>query len=288
LNIKELIRSVRRIQFKTQILTHQNRLGEVSSSFKGFGMNFSEVREYQFGDETRFIDWNVTARYNRAHVKVFEEEKEQVNILMIDVSKSMDFGSKKKSKRELLVELYATIAFSCALNKDKVGVLFFSDKVERYFEPKLGMKNIWMIAKHLIEWQNESAHSDLQEPLRFLRSLKLKRFRLFLLSDFHFEKNKLQKEALVRTKKNNRAYALNVRDQMESNIPLKGFYQIVHSETGKRSWYNGFSRKKRNALQALEYQERQYWNNECRKNNIYYMEFSGEVDVFKKLNGLIQ
>tara|TARA_B100001287_G_C22685626_1_gene533373 strand:- start:5564 stop:6355 length:792 start_codon:yes stop_codon:yes gene_type:complete len=263
-------------------------LGEVSSSFKGFGMNFSEVREYQFGDETRFIDWNVTARYNRAHVKVFEEEKEQVNILMIDVSKSMDFGSKKKSKRELLVELYATIAFSCALNKDKVGVLFFSDKVERYFEPKLGMKNIWMIAKHLIEWQNESAHSDLQEPLRFLRSLKLKRFRLFLLSDFHFEKNKLQKEALVRTKKNNRAYALNVRDQMESNIPLKGFYQIVHSETGKRSWYNGFSRKKRNALQALEYQERQYWNNECRKNNIYYMEFSGEVDVFKKLNGLIQ
>ena len=288
MNIKELIRSVRRIQFKTQILTHQNRLGEVSSSFKGFGMNFSEVREYQFGDETRFIDWNVTARYNRAHVKVFEEEKEQVNILMIDVSKSMDFGSKKKSKRELLVELYATIAFSCALNKDKVGVLFFSDKVERYFEPKLGMKNIWMIAKHLIEWQNESAHSDLQEPLRFLRSLKLKRFRLFLLSDFHFEKNKLQKEALVRTKKNNRAYALNVRDQMESNIPLKGFYQIVHSETGKRSWYNGFSRRKRNALQALEYQERQYWNNECRKNNIYYMEFSGEVDVFKKLNGLIQ
>jgi uncharacterized protein (DUF58 family) len=116
---------VRRIQFKTQSLTYQNRLGEVSSSFKGFGMSFSEVREYQFGDETRFIDWNVTARYNKPHVKVFEEEREQVNILMIDVSKSMDFGGDEKSKNQLIVELYATIAFSCALNKDRVGVLFF-------------------------------------------------------------------------------------------------------------------------------------------------------------------
>ena len=287
MNIKELIRSVRRIQFKTQSLTHQNRLGEVSSSFKGFGMNFSEVREYQFGDETRFIDWNVTARYNRPHVKVFEEEREQVNILLIDVSKSMDFGSSKRSKKELMIELYATIAFSCALNKDKVGVLFFSDKVERYFEPKSGMKNIWMIAMQLMEWKNESIHSDLQEPLRFLRALKLKRFRLFVLSDFHFERKILQKEALVRTKKKNRVYALNIRDQMESNIPLKGFYQIIHAETGERSWYNGFSKKKRNELMGLEHKTRQYWKNECRKNNIHYMELSGEVDVFKKLNGLM-
>tara|TARA_B100001063_G_C16728878_1_gene538071 strand:- start:168 stop:956 length:789 start_codon:yes stop_codon:yes gene_type:complete len=262
-------------------------LGEVSSSFKGFGMNFSEVREYQFGDETRFIDWNVTARYNKPHVKVFEEEREQVNILMIDVSKSMDFGSSERSKKELMIELYATIAFSCALNKDRVGVLFFSDKVERYFEPKSGMKNIWMIAMQLIEWKNESVHSDLLEPLRFLRALKLKRFRLFLLSDFHFERNKLQKEALVRTMRKNRVYALNVRDQMESNIPLKGFYQIVHAETGERSWFNGFSWKKRNALKTLEHEARQYWKNECRKNNIHYMELSGEVDVFKKLNGLM-
>ena len=250
-------------------------------------MNFSEVREYQFGDETRFIDWNVTARYNRPHVKVFEEEREQVNILMIDVSKSMDFGSSKRSKKELMIELYATIGFSCALNKDKVGVLFFSDKVERYFEPKSGMKNIWMITMQLMDWKNESIHSDLQEPLRFLRALKLKRFRLFVLSDFHFERKMLQKEALVRTKKKNRVYALNIRDQMESNIPLKGFYQIIHAETGERSWYNGFSKKKRNELMVLEHKTRQYWKNECRKNNIHYMELSGEVDVFKKLNGLM-
>jgi len=287
LSLKELIRSVRRIQFKTQSLTYQNRLGEVSSSFKGFGMSFSEVREYQFGDETRFIDWNVTARYNKPHVKVFEEEREQVNILMIDVSKSMDFGGDEKSKNQLIVELYATIAFSCALNKDRVGVLFFSDKVERYFEPKAGMKNIWMIAMQLMEWKNKSAHSDLQEPLRFLRALKLKRFRLFVLSDFHFERNTLQKEALVKTKGKNRVYALNVRDRMESTIPLRGFYQLIHAETGARTWYNGFSKKRRDLLMKLETNARQYWKNECRKNNIHYMELSGEVDVFKKLNGLM-
>ena len=287
MNLNELIRSVRRIQFKTQNLTHQNRLGEVSSSFKGFGMSFSEVREYQFGDETRFIDWNVTARYNRPHVKVFEEEREQVNILMIDVSASMNIGGSKRSKKQLVIELYATIAFSCGLNKDKVGVIFFSDKVERYFEPKAGMKNIWMIAMQLIEWKNESAHSDLQEPLSFIRGLKLKRFRLFVLSDFHFDGNALQKEALVKTKRENRVYALNVRDLMETNFPLKGFYQLIHAETGKKTWYNGFSKKKRQELKQLEQTSCEYWKNECRKNNIHYMELNGEVDVFKKLNGLI-
>tara|TARA_B100000609_G_scaffold4157_1_gene3247 strand:+ start:1093 stop:1956 length:864 start_codon:yes stop_codon:yes gene_type:complete len=286
-NLKELIRSVRRIQFKTQNLTHQNRLGEVSSSFKGFGMSFSEVREYQFGDETRFIDWNVTARYNRPHVKVFEEEREQVNLLLIDVSKSMDFGGAKRTKKQLIVELYATIAFSCALNKDKVGVLFFSDKVERYFEPKSGIKNIWMIAMQLIEWKQESNDSDLQEPLRFIRALKLKRFRLFVLSDFHFDRNTLQKEALIKTKRKNRVYVLNVRDRMESKIPLKGFYQLIHSESGLRTWHNGFSKRSRDRLLQFELDSRQYWKNECRKNKIHYMELTGDVDVFKKLNGLM-
>ena len=188
MDTKALLKKVRKIEIKTRRLSDHIFGGEYHSTFKGKGMTFSEVRQYQFGDDVRNIDWNVTARYNRPHVKVFEEEREQVNILLIDVSKSMDFGSGKRSKKELMIELYATIAFSCALNKDKVGVLFFADKVERYFEPKSGMKNIWMIAMQLIEWKNESVDSDLQEPLRFLRALKLKRFRLFVLSDFHFER----------------------------------------------------------------------------------------------------
>lgn len=288
MNIKELINKVRRIQFKTQSLTNQNRLGEVSSSFKGFGMSFSEVREYDFGDETRFIDWNVTARYNKPHVKVFEEEKEQVNMLMVDVSSSMDFGSSGKSKKDTLIELFATISFSCALDKDRVGAIFFSDRVERYFEPRSGVKNIWMIVMALIEWKSKETASELIKPLSFLRSLKFKKFRLFVLSDFHFETIEAQKDALVKTKGKNRAYVVSVRDQMESNISLKGFYQLIHAETGKKSWHNGFSKKIREAHQKYDNDAREYWKSECRKNNIHYMDIIGEVDVFKRLNGMMK
>lgn len=287
MNLKELIRSVRRIQFKSQSLTHQKRLGEVSSSFKGFGMNFSEVREYQFGDETRFIDWNVTARYNRPHVKVFEEEKEQVNMLMIDVSKSMDFESDQKSKKQTLIELFATISFSCAFNKDRVGAIFFSNKVERYFEPKGGVKNIWMIAMELMEWESTASHSELMAPLSFLRSLKLKRYRLFLMSDFHFENPEKQLDSLVKTKRKNRTYVLNVRGYLENGLPLRGFYQLINSETGKKTWHNGFSNKVRNQLAKQTESVKSYWKKECRKSNMQYMELTSQDDVFKKLNGLI-
>ncbi|MEJ6588631.1 MAG: DUF58 domain-containing protein [Crocinitomicaceae bacterium] len=287
MSLKELIRSVRRIQFKSQGLTNQKRLGEVSSSFKGFGMNFSEVREYQFGDETRFIDWNVTARYNRPHVKVFEEEREQVNMLMIDVSKSMDFQSDQKSKKQTLIELFATISFSCAFNKDRVGAIFFSDKVERYFEPKAGIKNIWMIAMELIEWESRAKHSELIVPLSFLRSLKLKKYRLFLLSDFHFEDTEKQVEALVKTKRKNRIYVLNVRQNLETALPLRGFYQLINSETGSKTWHNGFSNKIRNRLSDQTETLKTYWKNQCRKSNMHYMELTSQDDIFKKLNKLI-
>jgi uncharacterized protein (DUF58 family) len=288
LNLKELIRSVRRIQFQTQNLSNQKRLGEVSSSFKGFGMSFNEVREYQFGDETRFIDWNVTARYNKPHVKVFEEEREQVNLLMIDVSKSLDYGSKLKTKKDIVTELLATIGFSCALNKDRVGAIFFSDRVECYFEPQVGLKNIWAIATKLMHWESPEKSSNLLNALSFLRSARLKKFRLFILSDFHFDQPEVQREALVKTKKNNRVYIINVGDEAEISMPRFGFYKLVNNETGLVTWHNGFSKRKLDLHEKHFEANKLFWKNECRKSRMHYLEVSNNEDVFKKLNGLIR
>lgn len=288
MNLKALIRSVRCIQFQTQKLSNHKRLGEVSSSFKGFGMSFSEVREYQFGDETRFIDWNVTARYNHPHVKVFEEEREQVNMLMIDVSKSLNFGENNRTKKDVVAELFATIGFSCAMNKDRVGAIFFSDQVECYFEPKVGMKNIWMIASRLIHWESQKEASNLSSALSYLRSAQLKKFRLFILSDFHFESSELQMDALVKTKKNNRVYALKVNDKSEFRMPKFGFYKLIHSENGTSTWYNGFSKRDRMQYEKEHLVNNSFWRSACRKSKIHYLDMSTKEDVFKKLNGLIR
>ena len=251
-------------------------------------MSFSEVREYQFGDETRFIDWNVTARYNKPHVKVFEEEREQVNLLMIDVSKSLDFGSKRKTKKDIVTELFATIGFSCALNKDRVGAIFFSDRVECYFEPKVGIKNIWMIASKLMNWESHEKKSSLSNALSFLRSARLKKFRLFILSDFHFEQSEVQRDALIKTKKNNRVYVVNVGDEAEASTPRFGFYKFINNETGLATWNNGFSKRKIELHEKYFEANKLFWKNECRKSKMHYLEVSNNEDVFKKLNGLIR
>ena len=255
------------------------------SPSKGLGMNFSEVREYQFGDETRFIDWNVTARYNQPHVKLFEEDREQVNVFFIDVSGSLDFGSKNRSKRLLLIELFATMAFSCTMNQDKIGVVFFSDKVVKYFEPKKGHKHVWHMLKFLIENHFDSASSDPISAFTFFQKTNWRKYRAFLFSDLIFSNTNKVIDAFKKVKKQNQAYVVKVYDELESRVPSPGFYQLVNAESGLSTWVNGFSIKTKEEYKRLHIEIDEVWQMECRKAKILLCSLATNENIFKKLNG---
>jgi uncharacterized protein (DUF58 family) len=255
------------------------------SSSKGLGMNFSEVREYYFGDETRFIDWNVTARYNNPHVKVFEEDREHVNVFFIDVSGSLDFGSKTRSKRQVLVELFASMAFSCAHGQDKIGAIFFSDEVVKYFEPKKGHKYVWHMLQFLIENDFNSAASDPSVAFTFFQKTKWQKYRAFLFSDLIFSNTNEVIDAFKKVKKKNQAHVVKVYDELELSAPIPGFYQLVNSESGISSWVNGFSSKTKKQYKQLHAEIDELWMKECRKANIHLSSLSTDDDIFSKLNG---
>jgi uncharacterized protein (DUF58 family) len=255
------------------------------SSSKGLGMNFSEVREYHFGDETRFIDWNVTARYNNPHVKVFEEDREHVNVFFIDVSGSLDFGAKTRSKRQVLVELFASMAFSCAHSQDKIGAVFFSDEVVKYFEPKKGHKHVWHMLQFLIENDFNSAASDPTLAFTFFQKTKWQKYRVFLFSDLIFSNTNEVIDAFKKVKKKNQAHVVKVYDKLELMAPLPGFYRLVNAESGISSWVNGFSSKTKKEYKQLHAEIDQLWMKECRKANIHISSLATDDDIFSKLNG---
>ena len=180
----EIIKKVRKIEIKTRGLSSNIFAGQYHSAFKGRGMAFSEVREYQYGDDVRDIDWNVTARFHKPYVKVFEEERELTVMLMIDVSGSQDFGTQKQFKRDLVTEIAATIAFSAIQNNDKIGVIFFSDKIEKYIPPKKGRKHILYIIREMLDFQAESKRTNIGQAVEFLTGVSKRRCTAFLLSDF--------------------------------------------------------------------------------------------------------
>ena len=181
---EELLQKVRKIEIKTKGLSNNIFAGEYHSAFKGRGMAFSEVREYQYGDDVRDIDWNVTARFGKPYVKVFEEERELTVMLLVDVSGSLDFGTQVQSKRQLLTEIAATLAFSAIQNNDKIGVIFFSDKVEKFIPPKKGRKHILFITRELLTFYPESSKTDVGQAVEFMTNAIKKRCTVFLLSDF--------------------------------------------------------------------------------------------------------
>ncbi len=255
------------------------------SSSKGLGMNFSEVREYHFGDETRFIDWNVTARYNNPHVKVFEEDREHVNVFFIDVSGSLDFGEKNRSKRRVLIELFATMAFSCAHNQDKIGAVFFSDQVVKYFEPKKGHKHVWQMLQFLIENEFDSASSDPTVAFTFFQKTKWQKYRVFLFSDLIFSNTNEVIDSFKKVKKKNQAHVVKVYDKLEFSAPVYGFYQLVNAESGISSWFNGFSSKTKKEYKKLHNEIDQIWKKESRKANIHLSSLATDDDIFSKLNG---
>jgi uncharacterized protein (DUF58 family) len=238
----ELLKKVRKIEIKTRGLSRHIFAGEYHSAFKGRGIAFSEVREYQYGDDIRSIDWNVTARFNHPYVKIFEEERELTVMLLIDVSGSGNFGTKVSFKRDVMTEVAAVLSFSAISNNDKIGVIFFSDKVEKFIPPKKGRKHILRIIRELLDFKAESMKTDIDVPLRFLTNAIKKRCTAFILSDFFtsgFE------EALRIAGNKHDIAAIKVNDPFEQKLPDIGLVKISDSETGTERWIDTSSKNSR-------------------------------------------
>jgi len=242
----ELLKKVRRIEIKTRGLSRHIFAGEYHSAFKGRGIAFSEVREYQYGDDIRSIDWNVTARFNHPYVKVFEEERELTVMLLIDVSGSGNFGTRVSYKRDMMTEVAAVLSFSAIYNNDKIGVIFFSDKVEKFIPPLKGRKHILRIIRELLEFKSASHGTNLDEPLRFLTNAIKKRCTAFIISDFivpEFE------EALRIASNKHDIVALKVFDPLEQSMPDIGLVKISDAETGEEKWVDTSSLYMRNTYE---------------------------------------
>jgi uncharacterized protein (DUF58 family) len=246
----EIIKKVRKIEIKTRGLSSNIFAGQYHSAFKGRGMAFSEVREYQFGDDVRDIDWNVTARFHRPYVKVFEEERELTVMLLIDVSGSLDFGTQKQMKRDMVTEIAATIAFSAIQNNDKIGVVFFSDKIEKYIPPKKGRKHILYIIREMLDFQPESKKTDVRQVLEFLSSVQKRRTTTFILSDFYVRKDFLQSLQIASRKHD--VVAIQVYDQRARELPDVGLMRVVDAETGFEQYIDTSSKRLRESY-------RKYW-----------------------------
>ncbi|MDA3893005.1 MAG: DUF58 domain-containing protein [Salinivirgaceae bacterium] len=240
----ELLKKVRHIEIKTRGLSNQIFAGEYHSAFKGKGMTFSEVREYQYGDAIRDVDWNVTARFNHPYVKIFEEERELTVILMVDVSGSKNFGTQSQYKQELMTEVAAVLSFSAIKNNDKIGVILFSDKIEKFIPPQKGRKHILRIIKELLDVEPESQKTDVAGALEFLTNAIKKRSIAFVISDFI---DSSFKNALTIANRKHDMVALRVYDKREVEIPNMGLVKMLDAENGEFKWVDTASKKVRNA-----------------------------------------
>ena len=252
LSANDLLKKVRKIEIRTRALSHQIFAGEYHSAFKGRGMAFSEVREYQYGDDVRNMDWNVTARMRSPYVKVFEEERELTVVLLVDVSRSRLFGTVGTSRKDMLAEIAAVLSFSAIINNDKVGALFFSEKVEKFIPPKKGRSHLLHIIKEIIEFEPTTDGTDISEALRYLTNAIKKKCTAFLLSDM-LDVNKdgspRYEEALKVAVNRHDLSVIEVYDPRERNIPNVGLIHIKDSETGKAAWVNTSDRKMRLAYE---------------------------------------
>jgi len=230
MDTKELLKKVRKIEIKTRRLSDHIFSGEYHTSFKGRGMTFSEVRQYQYGDDIRNIDWNVTARYNEAHVKVFEEERELTMMLMVDISGSESFGSKNQFKKDIVTEIAATMAFSATQNNDKIGLILFSDQIELYIPPKKGRSHVLRIIRELIEFELKSHKTDIAQALKFLSSTQKKKAIVFVISDFMSED---YDHTLKIASKKHDITGIRVYDIREQQMPNVGMVPMLDAETGQ-------------------------------------------------------
>ncbi|WP_372752429.1 DUF58 domain-containing protein [Labilibaculum sp.] len=285
MDTNELLKRVRQIEIKTRGLSRNIFAGEYHSAFKGRGMTFSEVREYQYGDDIRNIDWNVTARYNQPYVKLFEEERELTVMLMIDVSGSREFGTISKLKKNQITEIAAVLAFSAIQNNDKIGMIFFSDTIEKFIPPKKGKSHILRIIRELIDFKPEHRNTDISSALRYLTQVIKKRCTTFVISDFidnDFE------NALTIANKKHDIVALKIYDKREMEIPSIGLIKVKDAESGEYSWIDTSNKKVR------ENYAKWWSNNEIlvtetfKKSGVDVANISTDQDYVRSLIGLFK
>jgi uncharacterized protein (DUF58 family) len=277
----EIIEKVRKIEIKTRGLSSNIFAGQYHSAFKGRGMAFSEVREYQFGDDVRDIDWNVTARFHRPYVKVFEEERELTVMLLIDVSGSLDFGTQRQMKRDMVTEIAATIAFSAIQNNDKIGVIFFSDKIEKYIPPKKGRKHILYIIREMLDFQPESRRTDVKQAIEFLSSVQKRRTTAFILSDFYV-RNDFQQSLQICNRKHD-VVAIQVYDIRAKELPDVGLMKVVDAETGFEQYVDTGSRKLRQTYQRYWMGRQAELSETFNKSNVDHVSIATNEDFVKSL-----
>ena len=282
MNTKELLKKVRKIEIKTRRLSDHIFGGEYHSTFKGRGMTFSEVRQYQFGDDVRSIDWNVTARYNEPYVKVFEEERELTMMLMVDVSGSELFATTNQFKKDVLTEISATLAFSAMQNNDKVGLILFSDEVELFIPPKKGKSHVLRIIRELLEFKPKSKETNIGEALKFLTNVMKKKAIVFVLSDFIADDydNTLR---IVGNKHD--VTGIRVYDEKEEYIPNLGMIQVEDTETGQVKLINTSAKKVRHEYWRYHLEKVDYFNNAFTKSGSGVIDCRVDESYVKKLLG---
>ena len=286
MDAKELLKKVRKIEIKTRGLSQNIFAGEYHSAFKGRGMMFSEVREYQYGDDIRDIDWNVTARHNHPYIKVYEEERELTVMLLVDMSGSREFGAEGVEKREMIAEIAATLAFSASQNNDKIGALFFTDKVEKFIPPKKGKKHILLIIRELLDFKPESRGTDIGAALRYFTDAMRKRSTMFVISDFIDSHDYTKALSLARNKHD--VMAVQVYDKRDTSLPDVGLMRMTDLETGTSRWINTSSRRTRQAFSKWWYERQQSMSETFSKCRVDHASIATDEDFAHSLMALFK
>jgi len=286
MDANELLKKVRKIEIKSRGLSNNIFAGEYHSAFKGRGMTFAEVRQYQYGDDIRDIDWNVTARQRAPFVKVYEEERELTVMLLVDVSGSRDFGAAGPTKREMMAEIAATIAFSAIQNNDKIGVIFFSDKIEKFIPPKKGKKHILFIIRELLDFTPESRGTDISTVLQYFTDALKKRCTTFLISDF-IDQHDYSKALTVACNRHD-VIALQIYDKRDSQLPNVGLMRIADLETGAERWIDTSLGSVRRAYNKWWYDRQQAMTDVMRRNRVDMASVSTDEDYVKALRALFK
>ena len=280
----DLIKKVRKIEIKTRGLSHNIFAGEYHSAFKGRGMSFSEVREYQYGDDVRDIDWNVTARFNKPYIKVFEEERELTVMLVIDLSESLDFGTVRQTKRDMVTEIAATIAFAAIQNNDKIGVIFFTDRVEKFIPPQKGRKHILYIIRELLNFEPQSSRTDISVPLQFLTNALKKRCTAFVISDFI--DNGDFKNAMTIANRKHDVVAIQVYDRRLAELPKVGLIKMRDAESGEEVFVDTSSSKVQVAQREWWRSQREKLDETLKKSRVDSVSIRTDQDYVKALMNL--
>ena len=282
----EILKRVRQIEIKARGLSSNIFAGQYHTAFKGKGMAFSEVREYQYGDDVRDIDWNVTARFNKPYIKVFEEERELTVMLLIDVSGSLDFGTQKQMKRDLVTEIAATLAFSAIQNNDKIGVIFFSDKIEKYIPPQKGRKHILYIIREMLDFKADNRQTNIAQAIEFLTGVSKHRCTAFVLSDF-YTKESFQQQLIIANRKHD-IVAIQVYDKRAAELPNIGLIRIVDAENGFEQYVDTSSKKLRNTYHQVWLQRQSDLNDTFAKSRVDSVSIATDEDYVKSLIALFR